>query len=157
MHSRIFQVSSSPIKKEDYIEEYRYEDYFVPSHADYVVEQTDKESIKSDLEWLSNHNGIVVDIGKKTITITSKEEFFTEKHDKFKELAGQLSNISLEDFISDKKYFDFYELKELYDDQHGFYIDDNDEYMGYASLDHWIRNAEEGKVYYIGAIFDYHF
>lgn len=35
MHSRIFQVSKE--RNAEPIQEYRYEDYFVPSVADYVV------------------------------------------------------------------------------------------------------------------------
>lgn len=155
MHSRIFQVSSEPIKNDELIDECRYEDW---DTADYVVEQTTEEEQKSDMEWIMTAcKGIKVDTEKRTITITSKKEYFDERHDRFKELAEELSDITLEDFISTKMYFKFYELQSCYEDKCGFYIDDNDEYTGLTNMDNWVRNTEENKVYYIGSIFDYHF
>lgn len=158
MHSRIFQVSSEPIQEDDMIQEYRYEDSFVPSTADYVTKQTQSAEIKADLEWLAQAcKGIQVDADKRTLIVTSKVEYFEQKHEQFKELAEKLSSISLEDFISTKADFDFYDLKSAYEDKHSFYMDDNDEYCGLAPMDNWIRYAEENKVYYIGSVFDYHY
>lgn len=159
MHSRIFQISSNPIKEDNMIEEYRYEETFIGSVADYVVKQTSTEVI-NDLEWLQSvteGRGIEVDIDKKTIKVTSKESYFEDKHTAFTELAEKLSNISLTEFIEDKNYFDFYDLKTSYDDKHSFYVDDNDEYAGTETLDSFVRRAEENKIYYIGSVFDYHF
>ncbi len=158
MHSRIYQVSSSPVKEEDKIREYRYEDDFVGRVADYVSEVTSETDIESDLEWLSSANkGIKVDVENRTITVTSKKEYFESKHEKFQELAEKMSRITLEEFTTEKSYFDFYELKSMYDDKYGFYIDDNYEYTGLTSIDSWVRNAEENKEYHIGSVFDYHF
>lgn len=158
MHSRIYQVSEKPIKEENLIEECRYEDDFVGSTADYVSKQVYESDIESDLEWLQTATkGIKIDTKTKTITITSKKEYFETKHEKFKELAEQLSYISLDDFISDKRYFDVHNLKRAYDEKHAFYIDDNDECTGITSMDNWVRSAEENKTYYVGNIFDYHF
>ena len=155
MHSRIYQISSEPIKEENLIEEYRYDEWY---KADYVIKETSETDIESDLEWLQTANkGITVDTKEKTIVITSKKEYFDEKHNQFRELARNLSFISLEDFISSKENFKFYDLQCAYEDNHGFYVDDNDEWIGLTNLDNWVRNAEEGKVYYIGNIFDYHF
>ena len=153
MHSRIYQISEKPI--EDFIDEYRYDEW---SRADYVSLQTSETDIQSDLEWLQTANkGIEVDTENKTFKITSKKEYFDEKHDKFKELAEELSNTSLEDFISGKEHFKVYDLKCAYEEKYGFYVDDNDEFIGLTNLDNFVRNAEENKVYYIGRIFDYHF
>lgn len=158
MHSRIFQVSIEPIEEENLIEDYRYEDGFVGSHADYVVKETSETDIESDLEWLQEATkGLEVDKEKKTLKILSKEDYFKNKHEKFKELADELSYISLEDFISNEATFSVEDLKSAFEEKRGFYIDDNDEYIGIANLDNWIRNAEENKTYYIGNIFDYHF
>lgn len=155
MHSRIYQISSEPIKEENLIEEYRYDEW---DRADYVVKETSETDIDSDLEWLQTANkGITVDIKEKTIVITSKKEYFDKKHDEFRELTEELSNITLEEFISTKNHFTIEDLKDAYENKHGFYIDDNDEYIGLTNLDNWVRNAEEGKEYYIGNIFDYHF
>lgn len=155
MHSRIFQVSSEPITEENLIEEHKYEEW---EHADYVNKQVSSTDIESDLEWLQTATkGIKVNVEEKTITITSKKEYFTEKHDKFKELAEELSTITLEDFINGKADMELYDLKCAYEDKYDFYIDDNYEYCGLTNLDNWVRNAEENKTYYVGNIFDYHF
>ena len=156
MHSRIFQVSRKPISQEDLIEEYRYEDSFVGSHADYVVKQSESEGI-DDLDWLQTATkGLEIDTEKKTITITSKEKFFETKHEKFQELLEKLQYMSLKEFSNAQNSFDMYDLESAYNDKYGFYIDDNDEYCGLTTLDDWVRNAEENKTYYVGNIFDYH-
>ena len=156
MHSRIFQVSSKPI--EDFTNEFRYEDNFVPSVADYVVKQTQAEDIKADILWLGHAcKGIKVDAENRTLQVISKEEYFEKQYEKFKELAEKMSNITMEDFMGTASQWDFYDLKSAYEDKHSFYIDDNDEYMGIATLDNWLRYAEIGQVYYIGSVFDYHF
>ena len=156
MHSRIYQVSFEPV--EEFINEFRYHSNFVPSVADYVVKQETEEQIREDLEWLAQATkGIEVDVENKTIKIVSKEEYFKGMHEKFVKLAEELSTITLEEFVNDKSYFKFYDLKSAYEDRHSFYIDDNDENIGYAPIDTWIRHTEDGEVYYIGSIFDYHF
>ena len=155
MHSRIYQISENPIEEENLIEEYRYDEW---DKADYVVKETSETDIESDLEWVQTANkGLQVNKEKKTITIVSKKEYFEDKHEKFRELARELSFISMDDFMSGKEYFKFYDLECAYEEKHGFYVDDNDEYIGLTNLDNWVRNAEEGKEYYIGNIFDYHF
>ena len=155
MHSRIYQISEKPITEENLIEEYRYDEWH---HADYVVKEYNEEDIKSDLEWLQTANkGLQIDTKKKTITILSKKEYFDEKHDKFKDLLEKLQDITLEEFITEKRHYDILDLKDIYEDTHGFYVDDNDEYIGLTNLDNWVRNAEENKTYYVGNIFDYHF
>jgi hypothetical protein len=157
MHSRIYQVSEKPVEK--FIEEYRYEDSFVGSIADYVSPvESESEDYINDLKWLqSATQGLKVNIKKGTITITSKEDYFETKHEKFKELLEKLRDITLADFASNKNHFDFADLRDSYDNKYKFYIDDNDEYCGLTTLDNWVRNAEENKEYYIGSIFDYHF
>ena len=157
MHSRIYQISEKPIT--EFTDEYRYEEGFVGSRADYVAEvEHDSEDYISDLKWLQNvAEGLEVNLKEKTITIKSKKEYFNEKHDKFKELLEKLQDITLEEFSSNKKYFDVHMLKEAFEDEYSFYVDDNDEFCGITTLDNWVRNAEEGKKYYVGSIFDYHF
>ena len=158
MHSRIYQVSEKPIT--DFISEYRYEDWFVGNHADYVSPvEYQSEDYMSDLKWLRDvTEGIKVDLKKGTITVTSKKEYFEKKHDSFKNILEELSNTTLEDFSNGNYSLSskMYELKSAYEDESSFYIDDNDEYIGITPLDNWVRNVEEGKEYYIGTITDYH-
>ena len=82
---------------------------------------------------------------------------FQKAFEEFQEYIEKFRNYTTEDFINPQNWLDFYRLKDAYDDQNGFKIDDNDEYFGITSLDNWVRNVEEGKTYYIGKTFDYHF
>ena len=153
MHSRIFQVSENPITEENLISEYRYDDYFVGQNGvDYVVES---DSRQDDIEWLKHNKGL--EITENTIKVVSKKEYFEKSFEEFQELLEKFKNYSMEDFIDPKNWLDFYHFKDAYDDQSGFQIDDNDEYFGITSLDNFVRNVEEGKTYYIGKTFDYHF
>ena len=159
MHSRIYQISEKPIPAEERTSEFRYEGDFVGSIADYVAgEEFRSNEYIQDLKWLESANkGIKVNTEENTITITSKEEYFKEKHEVFLNALKELQDISLEEFISDKKHFTLYNLKCAYEEKYGFYVDDNDDYYGITPLDNFVRNAEENKVYYIGTITDYHF
>ena len=157
MHSRIFQVSKKRITKDNRIEEWRYEDNFVGRVDDYVVKTEDTDN---DLKWLTTcKKGIKVTKKSRVITleIVSKEEYFEQSFEEFKELIKKFNDYTLSDFIDSKNWFDFYQLKDSYDDKHAFYIDDNDEYFGIATLDEFMRNVENGDIYYIGNTFDYHF
>ena len=52
MHSRIYQISKTPIDRDDYIEESNYYDHwFTSSIADYVSGDTNRDD---DIEWLQN-------------------------------------------------------------------------------------------------------
>lgn len=163
MHSRIFQVSREPITEENKISEYRYDEGFVGNNGvDYVVPTDNRQA---DLEWLTTcHRGIKVetsyDITKKGITkltIVSKEEYFEKKFEEFQDGLKKLSDYSLSDFINNANWLDMYRLKDAYNDEHGFYIDDNDEYHGIATFDEFMRSTQDGDVFYIGDVFDYHF
>ena len=157
MHSRIYQISKEPIQ--NFISEDRYYEGFVGSHADYVSEVEYKsDDYLNDLKWLQNATeGLEVNIKEGTITITSKKEYFAKKHEDFQKLIEELSDVTLEEFSSGKLEFKISDLKCAYDDKYSFYADDNDEYTGLTTLDNWVRNAEEGEVYYIGTIIEYHF
>lgn len=158
MHSRIFQISKEPITSENRIHESRYEDGFVGRIADYVVES---ESIGEDIEWLKTcHKGIEVEEkedGTITMKIVSKEEYFEKSYDEFKSLIEKFKDYTISDFIDSKNWLDFYNFKSSYDEKYGFYVDDNDDYFGTETLDCFMRNAQEGDIYYIGSVFDYHF
>ena len=155
MHSRVFQVSKSPIKEENLITESRYYEWH---HPDYVCQVENDKNIIADLEGFQTATkGIKVDTEARTITVTSKKEYFEEKLEKFRALAEELSTITQDEFMSSKSSYKFSDLEDLYNNKYSFYIDDNDEYCGLTTLDSWVRYSEENKTYYIGSIFDYHY
>ena len=156
MHSRIFQVSENPVTNDNFIDEERYDENFINSIADYVdLIEYKSDGYYNDLKYLLNSTeGISVDIKQGVIKVTSKEQYFLRKYERFKELALKLSEITLEEFASHKQWFNMFELSEAYNNAHSFYMDDGNEAM---TIDDWVRYAELNKAYYVGNIFDYHF
>lgn len=161
MHSRVFQISSQPIEKEDYIREGDFYDLpFLGEVADYVSEDTNKSD---DIEWLKNCYQNGVEITEDIIVITDKKKFFEDSFERFKETLKKLEEeTTIEAFAGvDKSKYGFgsniYELKCLAEgDKFGFYMFDFND-CGYPeTFDEFVRGAEEGKTYYIGATFDYH-
>lgn len=158
MHSRIFQISKKPV--EDRISEDRYYDGFVGRIADYVDELDTEEQLES-IRWLAETPGIrVKDIeGETTITIVDKKAYFAGKLAEFQNVLKELEKTSLENFIANSGTVDYgvWQMSESYEDTFGFYVDDYDEQFGIITLDKFMRKADEGSVWYIGAVTDYHF
>ena len=155
MHSRIFQVSKE--RNAEPISESRYEDYFIPSIADYVVNVAD---VEDEYKWLTSVNkGLKVETkdGVTTLTIVSKKEYFEKSFNEFKEYLKTVNEYSIDEFIDSKNWLVFYNLRNSYDEKYGFYIDDNDEYFGIATFNEFMRNVDDGDVFYLSTVFDYHF
>lgn len=156
MHSRIFQVSETPIEKSDYIVESNYWDHwFLNSHADYVAESNREE----DIEWLKEccYKGLVVDKDDKGefIIVTNKEDYFKPKFDRFKKALEKANNISLEDFANGNA--SIWNLKNAFEERYEFYIDYADGYGELFTLDSFVRNCTIDVKYYIGGTMDYHY
>lgn len=155
MHSRIFQVSKE--RNAEPIQEYRYENHFIPSIADYVVKV---DNVENDYKWLTDANkGLKIETkdGVTTLTIVSKKEYFEKSFNEFQEYLKTVSEYSIDEFIDSKNWAVFYNLKNAYEDKHGFYVDDNDEYFGIATFNEFMRNVNDGDVFYLSTVFDYHF
>ena len=154
MHSRIFQVSMEPIKKEDYIRESDYwEHWFTSQIADYVDGDTDRES---DIDWLSEYSNAFVfgkDDGREYFIVKDKAEYFKHSFKRFTEAINTIKDYTLEDFIGGF-YGAMYQLKDAYEDKFGFYVNADGETM---TLDDFVRRCVTGEKYYIGATIDYHF
>lgn len=157
MHSRIFQVSKEPIKKEDYISKRYFDDHwFVRTIADYVSDYTD---IVRDIEWLkeaTKDRGFEFgeDENGMYFVITDKIKYFEGRAEEIRLHASKLINVTAEEVADGGIGLAVYMLKEAYDDEHSFYII-CDDWMN--SLDHFTRSNKEGDKFYFGATFDYHF
>lgn len=157
MHSRIIQVSSKPIDRDDWITEDRYYDGFVGQIADYVDSETDREG---DIEWLSAILNDAVKFDKDSFTIIDRDKYFAKKYEAFLDSINKLQNISFDEFsckIPTNLSLLMYDIQKAYSNEYGFYIDDNYEYAGTQTLDDFMRHVSNGDVFYIGAIFDYHY
>ena len=151
MHSRIFQVSSEPIKKEDYIEEATYWDHwFIGEIADYVAD-SDRNY---DIKWLKGCcDGVTFgtnDNGEYFI-VESKEQYFQHKFKRFKNAVDTIKSCTLEEFT--KEMHAVWELKNAYEERFGFYVDTDGELLNF---DNFIRLCVTNEKYYIGGTIDYH-
>lgn len=154
MHSRIFQVSTNPINKIDYIDESHYWDHwFLNEVADYVDNSADRDD---DIEWLMEYGkGIIIseDEHGKFLIVTDKEKYFKNAFENFQEAINKVSKYTIDDFIQGSSY-EIWLIKDSYEDRFGFYIDyDN----GLMPLDKFVRLSTINKKYYIGGTVDYHF
>lgn len=160
MHSRIYQISKTPIDRDDYIEEDKYYDHwFTGSVADYVDDDTDRDD---DVEWLQSCYGnkglsFGQDDSGEYFVVDDKAKYFEANFEKFQKELKELSEKTFDDFMGGEGSMSLYRLKESYDDEFGFYIDDRNEYHGLVTFDRFMRCATVGEKYYIGATIDYHF
>lgn len=157
MHSRIYQISKNPIAKCDYIEEDKYYDHwFTNSIADYVDGDTNR---KEDIEWLKDcyeARGISfgTDANGEYLIVEDKTKYFAKKFEAFQKTLTELSETTLDDFVSGKCGISLHRFKESYDNTFGFYVDGED--FGTSTFDEFTRYADVGMKYYIGATLDYH-
>ena len=158
MHSRIYQISTKPIYKDDYIEEYRYYDHwFLNSVADYVNGDTNREN---DIDWLKScykEQGLSfgADEGGEYLVVEDKSKYFAKSFEEFQRALKELSEITINDFLTAKYGMKMYNLKSAYNDECGFYVDGD--VVGLETFDTFIRYADINVKYYIGATIDYHF
>ena len=162
MHSKILQISKSPIGVSDYVRERRYYDDFVGSIADYV-DSCDREKVLEDLFVnYGGFRGLPWDADKQSFTV-DKESYFRAKYEHFSETVGKLVSLSFEDFAGQNtegayaaEHLLWY-ARYYFDDNHAIYVDDCDEYYGMVTMDYLIRHANQSDVFYIGNVIDYHF
>lgn len=155
MHSKIFQVSKQPIAKKDYYNADKYLDWFVGEIADYTDDIHDEQDIISCLEWLGEVNGLSVGVGNRTLCVESRALYFKDRYTSFQHALRKVQNADFEAFCDDVMLkYNVSALAGVYNDRFGFYIDFDDDLM---SLDEWVRYVKEGRMFYIGAVIDYHF
>ena len=164
MHSRVFMISDKPhVSKYSNGESWTNADLletlnYACGGADYVRKTTGADRIDG-IKWLGYASpGVDVNAEKNTFTIKDKEKYFAEKYDDFVKLIEQLRCTTLEHFIEpdvSSTGLLMSRLKTAHEDPYGFYFITDD--YDCISIDRFIRNAEAGKTYYIGDVYDYHF
>ena len=156
MHSRIFQVSTEPIDKADYIKESDYYDHwFTKSIADYVDDDCYRDE---DLKWLEDcyeNEGIKfgVDSNGEYLIIENKEVYFANSFKRFRKLLDKIKDVTLQDFV--EGIHEIYSLKSAYEDKFGFYMELDG--WGLITMDSFVRGCPENVKYYIGKSIDYHY
>lgn len=154
MFNAIYQVSLDPIPSDEYISESDFWDsWFLGRVAEYVDGNVDRNKeidiLKSSLESAGLSFG--EDEHGDWLIVNSKEGYFRQAFEKFKEQLEILSNYSLEDFSS-ACFFDMFALNKYYDDKQSVYISADGELM---TLDTFIRRCLVGEKYYIGGVVGY--
>ena len=153
MHSRIFQVSISPIKEVDYITEadYDYEHWFYREITDYVVASDDRNA---DIEWLKScAKGLIFDKDNygDYFIVKSKEDYFERRFKVFQNILDKIKECTIENFANDM--FELWSLKNAYEEKFGFYVDIDGEMM---SFDSFVRCFAVNEKWYVGNTLDYH-
>ena len=156
MHSKIFQVSKTPISKKDWIYADMYLESFVGRVADYT-DDIDDAARKVWLENLSRVPGLSVSNVSEQLMIVSKEEYFREYYKEFKEMIDKLSKVSLRDFCEAHQSFELnaFRLQSSISDEFGYYVDIDEGYP--MPLQDYVRCCDDGDKLYIGGIVDYHY
>ena len=150
MHSRIFQLSNDevtePLTESSII---AFNEWFVGQIADYVNENTDRES---DIGWLlQTFNEETC----KYITVFKMNDFYVSITFKpgLKELV---KNLTLEEF-SDSSSITAYSIKDEVESKFGFYVYNNEtEFI--IPFDTFVRELDGTveETYYFGNTIDYH-
>ena len=166
-HGKILQVSKQPIKRQDYFvaDDFYYDDgnNAIGSGVDYIRDM-DEEEEKDCLAWLEqfpdyySENAIKFDAKARTMTIISKEEYFKQRYEKVNEACQQIIDDGLEIFAGLVRTVSFYhsfsDIEYYGNDRYGLQIS---EYKGDTTcMDTFMRNVNDGDVYYIGAVIDFH-
>ena len=158
MHSRIFELSRTPVSPEDRFNTNDIPDGFYHNIADYAIDETNRAE---DIAWFVSCYRSIIAIGEDGESITfnhmAKQDYFRFKHQKFIEKAAELSAVSLDAFVGDTPYpidFTVYELNDAYKDKFSFYIYFESELV---PMDEFIRSFSLEGTFYFGGTVDYHF
>lgn len=154
-YGSIYQVSLTPLTKDDYIDEEIFYENFVGQYATYVNEETDREKaierlkheLSSSVEWKNN-----------SFKIIDKSAFFQTKFIRFNDAIEKVSTYDLDDFSGETDSdidLDMFRLNKCYSDKFGTYIYDEDNST--RTIDQFIRQTKENETWYIGNVIGYHY
>lgn len=155
MHSRIYQVSTKPISKEEYIGDFDIPEWFVGSIADYTSVMTDR---KGDIENLASCLERVSSFNDEDLSLTFNEDvtpYFAGLYDEFIKAANELVKTSFEQFAHNSLWPILYNLQAAYNDKYDVYIYDENGFL--HTLSEFMRELKGGETYYFGATIDYHY
>lgn len=163
MHSRIFQIESSPIDEYSRIDENNYigDHWFIYSVANYVAADEDRAE---SLEWLRE----TLKAGASYIEYFSDEDgegcilhegfhhtYFTSEYKDFHaNLLALMEKASPDAYADGSLQSAMYSLNTAYDDESGFYIESDE--TGLVTLNRFLRQAKLETRYYFGGTVDYH-
>ena len=160
MHSRIFQITTKPVSEEDYITTGDFDElWFTNSVADYVSDDNDRaEDIEQLRSSLEDRKVAIFDNDSFVIQPGGKEIYFLAAYEAFIKARDQTLEMGLKEFAADDDMFGFsmslWAMNNAYCSKFEFYVSSDE--FGTIPIDDFIRRAEAGVQYYIGATIDYH-
>ena len=153
----IYQISRVPVKPEDYIAFCSIPEAFFATNAEYIVEDTDRQTaIKELLNSLSSIVTPSEDAESFTFKAHAKQTYFRRRHSVFVEKAAELADVSIDAFSGQTPYpigTAMYELNRAYCDKFGSYVIIDDEMIPF---DQWLRDDSLKGTYYLGGVLEYH-
>lgn len=166
MHNRIYQISTSPIKQEDFISENDLTEHpFVSLVADHVDGGTDRvEDVRDFISilgyWESEDYITLTESSSIAFAFLpdAKEKYFSLKYAAFVEARDKTTGMGLSDFASGIAFENALDdMKSAFCYGLGTYmaIKGESEYE-IVPLDHFIRHAIIGQRYHIGGTVGYH-
>lgn len=158
MHSKIFQVSLTPIEKEDFrgTDDF-YENY--SSFADYISKNIEGEDRDITIDHLANKFSAIFTRQGDALVYNGKVKNFVRKwYAHIKKCARELSLTKMQDSISLHRIKDAVDCTHL-DTSIRFYIEDWNGWAGPAKdlIDFIINKMKKGDKLYVGGVVDYHY
>ena len=148
MHSRIFQLTTKPIKESEWLTE---NDDDILQTFPYSVAKPDGKR-DDEIRWLLDvcpKCFIWIEDNTLDVLPNAKFDYFGGR---FRELKKKVGNLHFEEFC-DEYYAR--NLIELIEDKFGFHVYDDDGYV--KTMDTFMRQVKVNTKLYIGGILDYHF
>lgn len=160
-HSKIIQITKE--KTDDRIcEEDFYQgkySFFVGQIADYT-DDMDEDSWPSVYDGCLNGNGLEIfqnEEGDWKLRVVDRDAWFKKDYRTFVENAKLCTEMPFDDFTRHKNAIPVYMVHAAYEDEFGVYVCDMGEWAGLDTLQSFMRRANNGDEYYLGAVVDYHF
>jgi hypothetical protein len=157
VHSRIYQITTAPIKPDGYITEADfYDHWFTSSVADYVGDDADRAN---DLKWFREHLSGIASFDTDDSFIIQpggKEKYFAKAYDSFIAAREKTMKLGLAEFASGDGFSEAVRhMENAFCEEYSFYVSSDE--FDTIPLDDFIRCTEVGTRYYIGGTLDYHF
>lgn len=160
MHSKIFQISSKPISKDEYTDS---ETYYENSFADYIGDEVKDEQEREDCVGYLAHalRGVFTAVGRDHLVYLGKDALHSFLQEWANDIKLQASDLTADNILTNQR---LYNIRATTNETHRrtSYRVHIEEWNGYAgpfeNIIEWAASElKEGDSIYIGAIIDYHY
>ena len=161
MHNTIYELSRTPVPLDQRARAGNMPDWFFARICDYTENPTPSRR-KAALKTFVNILGRYCKKSGEKLTLSPqiKEVFFQERYEHFRAAAEALARTDYPTFAGLETTPAFHlaleVLRDSYEDRRGIYIY-SAETGALVTLEHWLRNADFSRPFYIGGIIDYYY